>query len=274
VKRRGLRGAGAARGVAAPRISVAAGRWALAGGRRSVRCASKIRAAPPGQKEADMANSYIPTRESEMDNWLNNFKTLIAASPTTYGLAVSDATAITNAYNAWHTAYQAAINPSTRTKATVMAKNDQKANVLFVVRGFVATIQANRGVSNSLKEGLGLRVHDSTPTPVPPPNTKPVLKITRIEQGFMDVAATDEATPNKRGRPQGSAGMLLYRAVGPDSVSDPAQATFLTFVGKPAVTSTFTAADRGKTATYFARWTNARGEVGPWSQGVSVSIAA
>ncbi len=90
----------------------------------------------------------------------------------------------------------------------------------------------------------------------------------------MDVTATDEATPSKRARAAGSVGMLLFRAVAEDAVNDPTQAQFLTFVGKPSATSSFTSADRGKTVTYFARWTNARGEVGPWSNGVSGAIAA
>ena len=43
-------------------------------------------------------------------------------------------------------------------------------------------------------------------------------------------------------------------------------------IGREKVTSK--AADRGKFATYFARWTNARGEMGPWSNPVSACIAA
>ncbi len=215
-----------------------------------------------------------PTRESELDNWLNNFKGLIAATPTNYGLAASDATAITNAFNSWHTAYQAAVNAATRSSLTIETKNQQKANVLFVVRGYIGTITANRAVSDTLKMGLGLHIRDTSPTPVPAPSTKPSLRIVRTDQGFMDITAVDEATPLKRARPVGSVGMLLYRAVATTAINDPAEAQFLTFVGKPAAHATFTAADRGKTATYFARWTNARGETGPWSNGVSGAIAA
>jgi hypothetical protein len=220
-----------------------------------------------------VANS-LPTRESELDNWLNNFKTLIAATPTNYGLVAADATAITNAFNSWHTAYQAAVNSATRSTLTIEAKNQQKASVLFVVRGYIATILANRAVSDMLKMGLGLHIRDTTPTPVPPPTTKPVLKITKTAQGFMNIAATDEATPARRARPTGAAGMLLYRAVGTEAVNQPSEAQFLTFVGKPAAVSNFATADRGKVATYFARWTNTRGEVGPWSDAVSSAIAA
>ena len=63
--------------------------------------------------------SYIPSKDAQLDDWALNFKTLIAATPTNYGLVAADATAITNAYTSWHTAFLAATNPSTRTKATV-----------------------------------------------------------------------------------------------------------------------------------------------------------
>ncbi|MEK6702935.1 MAG: hypothetical protein AABZ53_11770 [Planctomycetota bacterium] len=220
-----------------------------------------------------MAN-YIPARDADLDAWLANFKTLIAATPTNYGLVAADGTAITTAYTNWHNAFLAATNPTTRTEATVSTKNTQKALTLTLVRGYAATIRVNAAVSDALKIGLGLHVKDTQPSPVPPPVTKPVLAIAHMDQGFQDIRATDEATPNSRARAAGSAGMLLYRAVGTAAVNDPSQAVFQAFLGKPQARSTFNNADNGKTVTYFARWTNAKGEVGPWSQGLSVSIAA
>ena len=220
------------------------------------------------------SNSWIPLTDPALDTFANNFKTLIAASPTTYGLVSADATAITNAFNSWHTAYLAATTGTTRTHATVEAKNIQKTNLLTVIRNYAATIRVNRAVPNDAKVGLGLRIPDTTPTPVPPPATMPVLEISKIATGYQEVLARDASSGHSRARPAGSAGLLLYRAIGETAINDPAQATFLTFIGKPAVQSTFAGADRGKTATYFARWTNAKGEVGPWSQPVSGCIAA
>jgi hypothetical protein len=109
-----------------------------------------------------MSNSYIPSKDAELDAWALNFKTLIAATPTNYGLVAADATAISAAYTSWHTAFLAATNPSTRTKGTVETKNVQKANMLTVVRGYAATIRANKAVSNELKIGIGLHVADTT----------------------------------------------------------------------------------------------------------------
>lgn len=221
-----------------------------------------------------MAGSWIPTSDALLDPFVNNFQTLIAASPTTYNLVAADATAITAAYTSWHAAFLAATNPTTRTTATIATKNLQKANVLAVVRRYGTTLRANAGLSDALKIGLGLRVPDTSPTPVPPPSVKPELSIARIDIGVQEIVARVEGAGTVRARPAGSVGLLLYRAIGTTPVSSADEATFLTFVGRPQVASTFDAADRGKFATYFARWTNARGEVGPWSNPVSACIAA
>ena len=221
-----------------------------------------------------MAGSWIPQSDNALDPFVNNFQTLIAATPTNYGLVAADATAITAAYTTWHAAFLAATNPTTRTKATVATKNTQKANVLAVVRRYATTIRANLGVSDALKVGLGLHIKDATPSPVPAPTTKPELSITKIDTGYQEVSARDEGSAAPRARPVGSVGLLLYRAVGNAPASLPTEATFLTFIGRPEIQSNFDTSDRGKIATYFARWTNARGEVGPWSNPVSAAIAA
>lgn len=221
-----------------------------------------------------MAGSWIPQNDDALDPFVNNFQTLIAASPTSYSLVAGDATSITAAYASWHAAFAAATNPTTRTRATVATKNTQKTNVLSVVRRYGTTIRANVGVSDALKIGLGIHVRSAHTTPVPPPTTRPELAITRTDTGFQDVSARDEGSGAPRARPAGAVGMILFRAVGVAPATLPAEATFLTFVGRPDVQSAFTSADRGKIATYFARWTNARGETGPWSNPVSAAIAA
>jgi hypothetical protein len=228
-----------------------------------------------GRKEKYvMANSWLPLTDPGFNDFYLNFKTLIAANPTNYGLEASDGTALSNDFTAWNTAFLAATNPTTRTKATVATKNTQKGVSLALVRGYAAQIRVNKAVSDALKIGLGLHIPDTQPTPIPAPSTKPVLSIARMTQGVQEVRATDEATPNRRAKPTGSAGMLLYRAVGTTPVNDPTQATFLTFIGKTTVNANFAPEDNGKVVTWFARWVNSKGEVGPWSQGTSGSIAA
>src|SRR6185436_20107712 len=99
--------------------------------------------------------------------------------------------------------------------------NQQKANVLSVVRGYSATIRANRAVSDELKVGLGLHIADRQPTPVPAPSTYPVLTIQGLGLGAQDLNAADQMTPNKRAKPAGAVGLILFRAVDTTPETDP-----------------------------------------------------
>lgn len=221
-----------------------------------------------------MANSWIPTLDGPLDTFALNFQTLIAASPTSYGLVAADATAITAAYTTWHAAYLAAVNPTTRTHATIMTKNIQKANVLSVLRGYGATIRVNRAVTDALKIGLGLHVRDTTPTPIPPPSSYPLLTIDSFNLGTLALHAADQNTPDKKARPAGTSGLLLFSVVGPAAATVPTGLEFSAFLTRPTFENTFSPDDSGKTVTYFGRWTNGKGELGPWSPPVSIRIAA
>jgi hypothetical protein len=221
-----------------------------------------------------VSNSWIPSKDDALDPFVNNFQTLIAGNPTSYALTVTDATAITTSYTSWHAAFLAATNPTTRTRATIATRNLQKTNVMNVVRSYAATIRANHAVTDALKIGLGIHVRDATPTPVPPPSTAPVLSLLNQGIGTQVVHAADETTPNKRARPAGTIGMVLFRTIADDAAPNPDGTQFVTLLMRPDFTASLDPADNGKTATYFARWSNSRGELGPWSEGLVARIAA
>ena len=221
-----------------------------------------------------MAHSWIPITDGPLDTFANNFQTLIAATPTAYGLVSSDATALTAAYASWHAAFLAAVNPTPPTTATIATKNIQKANVMSVIRGYGATIRANRAISDALKIGLGLHIRDTVPTPIPPPSTYPLLTIGSFNLGTLELHAADQETPDKKARPVGTSGMLLFSIIAPAPATDPTGLEFNAFLTRPTFHSTFTTEQSGQTVTYFARWTNGKGELGPWSPPVSIRIAA
>ncbi len=124
------------------------------------------------RKGANMGgSSWIPNKDADFDTFSTQFKTLIAANPTNYGLSSTDATAITTAWTSFHNAYMVATNGSTRNHGTIQTKDQQKANLKSVMQSYGATIRANHAVSDELKINLGLRVRDVHPTPIPPPST-------------------------------------------------------------------------------------------------------
>ncbi len=229
-----------------------------------------------------MPSTYIPSREGDLNNWLENFQARIVAAPASYGLSAGDATAIKNAYDAWHSAFLEAVGPTTRTRGKVLAKNEQKEQVLGIVRGYAATIRADAAVSDTLKLGLGLHVRTvgvdtrigGGGSSIPAPATAPAIALIGMSQGTHNLRATDRETSSRRAKPAGTVGLLLFRIVADGAVNDPEEARFLSFITRATYQSRFGPEDKGKTATYFARWTNAKGEVGPWSQATSMSIAA
>jgi hypothetical protein len=105
-----------------------------------------------------------------------------------------------------------------------------------------------------------------------------VLGLRKMDTWLHILDARDTVT-GRGGKPPRTAGLVVFRAVGEGSRARPdepggATLTYLGLFTRPRFASEFTPAARGKTATYFARWINAKGEPGPWSFALSVAIAA
>ena len=221
-----------------------------------------------------MSIRFLPTQEAVLDNWLANFSAKMSAGPATYGLSSGDAAEIKAAVDSWHAAFETALAPSTRTMPSVAEKRVQKKNVVRVVRSFAARVRSNGTVSDELKIHLGLRLRAPAGSPVPPPPTAPTLTVRRIDMGSHQMWAADIEAAPRRGKPAWAAGLMVFRAVGEEPTHRPQDAAFLTLVTKTSFVSTFAHADSGKTASYFARWINAKGELGPWSTASIAAIAA
>jgi hypothetical protein len=79
-----------------------------------------------------------------------------------------------------------------------------------------------------------------------------------------------------KAKPAGATMCQLFVEVSEENAEtfDPAKARFVgNFTANPMVV-VFDEADRGKQATYFARWGGKRNEFGQWSLPVSMTIAA
>lgn len=217
--------------------------------------------------------SAIPQREGDLDLYTLNWKTLLTASFALFGMLAADALAITNAYNTFHTAFLLTSNPATRTTTNVTAKDAAKAAMLVTLRAQYRIIKANPTVLDANKVSLGIVVNDPVPTPIPPPATFPLLSVAASASLQHTVGYSDSATPTLRRKPSGVTGMVMFRGVGVAAALDPTQLDFLAVDSStPIATAAFAAADVGKVASYAGRWTNAKGELGPWSPIVTKTV--
>ncbi len=219
-----------------------------------------------------MPNSYIPTRDGDLAPWADNFRDLIVATPGAYGLLAADGTAIATVVDAWDAAYATAINPSTRTPATIAAKDSAKGAMVPILRFYAQTIKLNQGVSNELKVGLGIHVNDAGPTPVPVPSTAPALNVDFTFHLGASLRVRDTSTPTSNAKPPGVLGGLVMYKVGVAVATTPEGDHRDSIETKTPFRLAFDAADVGKICTVWQKWYNRKGEFGPLSDSVNFVI--
>lgn len=210
-------------------------------------------------------SGYLPTKDADLDNWASNWSTKVTAAPTTYGLTAPIATAVAALFATWHTAYLAAVAPTTRSPTTIAAKDSAKGAMVPQLRLYSQQVKANDAVSNANKEALGIHIDDTVPTPIPPPASHPIITVDSSGVQSMVLRFADEFSPASRRRPAGSIGLLLRKYVGVAAGTDPETAPFEGLFTRIPMEVPFTSDDVGKKATFWAQWTNGKGQEGPWS---------
>lgn len=224
-------------------------------------------------KAYNQSSSYIPSTDAGFKDWLQTFSSLIAADPNKFGLDASDATIISNLNTSFANAYQAVQSNSTRTPNAIAQKDALKASAIASCRVYAMQIKSNVAVDNDDMIALGIHVNDTSPTPIPAPNSAPMLSIQAAFSGEHIIRYADENTPTSRGKAPGATQLELFVHVGPQPIVNWEDANSAGIFTKNPIRYTFSPADAGKCATYFARWRTAKGLDGPMSLGVCMLIA-
>jgi hypothetical protein len=215
-----------------------------------------------------MASNYIPRNDSKFNTWVINLLSYIASHSMNWGLPPDLLMKLNERLDRWKTAFAAAENPETRTKASVKTKTEVRKTFEAEVRVAVkAYITYNPAVTDGDRENMALPIHDTKPTPVPAPTERPDLAIDFSQQEEHSLKVTGNP------RPYNAHGFEAWYKVGgtpPVTSKDFAYAGFST---KSPFTVKFEFEDKGKTVYYRVRWVNAKNEPGPWSELVSAVIA-
>jgi hypothetical protein len=209
---------------------------------------------------------YIPAKDADFTSFLANFSTLISANPPAFGLLTSDAANIAAQNAAWAAAYGPITSPATKTAQAVSAKDVAKITVTAQIRTYAQNIANNPGVSVDNKIALGLNPKTSTPSPITPPTTNPILAL----QGQAPLRATlyyrdSAASPSVKAKPYGVTSCQVYGMASTTPITDRSLLPLVAQPTKAPFTLNFSDADVGKTFYCAARWIIRTGELGPWS---------
>lgn len=213
--------------------------------------------------------SYIPARDVDFNDWLQNFSTLLTAAPATYGLGAPDAVIVAAQASAFDAALTIATDPATRTSPTIAAKDADRASAEFIVRPYAVGISQNPSVTNEDKVAIGVTVRSNIPTPIPAPVTPPAIELLMAQPLTQQLQIRPVGSTSKA-KPAGCIAIEIARSVGTVAATDPAQLAIIGQYGKTPLIQQFQSADQGKIVTYAARYRTRSGpagvsQAGPWS---------
>lgn len=216
---------------------------------------------------------YLPTKDALLDNWLTNFTTLITASPATYGLTGTDASNIATAIAPWTAAYALVTSPTTKTATTVSAKNTAKVNTLAIIRPYAQQISLNPGVTSDNKIALGLNPRTSTPTPITPPGSNPILTFQSAANLSAIIRYRDSsASVSVKSKPYGVKTCQVFGMTSATPITDPTVLPLKVTATKSPTLLTFTSGQAGMQFYCAGRWAIQTGGVSPWSPIINFTV--
>jgi hypothetical protein len=219
-----------------------------------------------------MGKDYIPGPDAEFDKFLGIFVAAIVANKDAFGLTDADVKPLVDGKNNWDTDLQADTDAEAAADKAKTQKNKTRADIEGIVRSVTKKLNGHPQADNALRAKAGLPAHDETRSPRGVPTTRPLVRLESSGRWMITVHFVDELTPTKLAKPEGVQGAQIWVFVGDTPPADPEAFRFLYLDTRTPYVHTHAAADAGKTVFYAARWANAKGEVGPWSDVISAKI--
>jgi hypothetical protein len=197
--------------------------------------------------------------------------------PISYNLTAAIVADLGNKLDAYGNALATSLNPATRTRGTIAAKNALKKTFLAALRAGGNLVKAGLTVSDPQKADAGLPLRDPTPTPIGPPSTYPLATLSPQGGARHELRLSDSATPTRRRRPRYAVAAEVRFAVAAagQPIPGPGDAWSRTaFVTRSVSEIESDPADAGKTLVAQPRWLGTKGQVGPWGPIETGTIAA
>jgi hypothetical protein len=228
-----------------------------------------------------MSKDFIPGADAAFNAWQYQLADALIGHAAAWGIPAAAVTQLQNQRANWDGAYSWVTNPATRTKARILAKNEARKEYEKFLRGILKQyVTYNPAVSDEDRVNMQLPVHDTKPTPVPPPTAQATAEITlpgihlvelhieKIPMPDQDHEASDYGIRIYYGiMPQGGASVEAAVGIRRELMKIPQAGVELphsVFTRKKTYRFDFPGTDRGKQVFFCLRYENSKGESGPW----------
>jgi ribosomal protein S11 len=156
-----------------------------------------------------MSRSFYTTQiYAELYAGSNVFSAQISATPTAFGLTAPQAASYATLNDTFGAAYLAAVSPETRTKGTLLARDNAAKALRASAVELAKIIDATPTVTDTQRANLGLNVR-KTPSPKGNPGTASNFKVALNGDGSIDLTW-------KCNNPAGTTGTIyqIFRRIG------------------------------------------------------------
>jgi len=207
---------------------------------------------------------YIPRKDSELVQWGNNFADKLALYAGKWNIdpdVVAALAAALAAFKLW----VAITDSPERNKVNVSAKNGARKEFVRQIRALANFQLRNPVITDAQRIELGLRVHDSKPTPILPPTEVPVLEIELLGPRRLSFVFFSPDSESKA-KPYGINGAVIVYGVLDTPTTSQDNLPHSVLATRTPHTLELTAADRGKTVYFAVCWQNEKGQRGPFSE--------
>jgi hypothetical protein len=220
---------------------------------------------------------YPPTADLELKAAGETFVANANISPTSANLSAPIVADLQIKLDDYTGALTVALDPATRSRVNIAAKNAKKKIFLAALRAAIKLVKAGLTVTLEKRLSLGIPEADSEPTPSGAPETFPLTTLEPLGAARNKMRLVDSATPTKRRRPRNAAFaevrmMRIEQGAplpGPDAVWP-----ITRMVSKTLSEIESDESDAGKTLVAQSRWVSPIGLTGPWGPLKTGTIAA
>ena len=219
-----------------------------------------------------MGSDWIPRPEAEFNAAAVAFNAWAQANGAAQGLTAAQLSELAAACSDWSGAVAASQAAQAAADAAVQAKEGQRARLEPLLRRLGAMLRESSLMSDADRVAAGLGARKRTRTRVAAPATRPFLMVDTSKRLEHTLHFKDESMPSARRKPPGVRGVEVWRFVGMEAPSGPAECSFVDLATRTPFRVAYNGSHANKMAHYLLRWVSTRGEKGPWSETVSATI--
>jgi hypothetical protein len=214
-----------------------------------------------------MPRDFVPTQDAELDVWVENFVDEFLGVSETLGFTPEEGTALQNAVDDWHDAFNDSRAKLEAAKGATAIKRARRRALLGLVRPYARRIQANPLTTDTLRGDLRITLPEPRAGAglLAVPDAAPLLRLDFGRRGRVSVHfGPNPGNESRNGLPSQAIGAVVQGAVVPQ---DGASAAW-ELLGNPSSSPMVheVATSDGRLMQYRVAYLYRRDRRGPWSE--------